>query len=266
MPFEELKQRHAAMWGSAPFERIAVTLAEMHEAIVDSVDGGPGKRWLDVGCGTGELAFVAAATGAEVVGADLSPGLVETARRQAAERDLGVTFEVGDAEALPYEDASFDIVTSSVGAIFAPDHRAVASQLARVCRPGGQLALTAWTSDGEVDEFFRIIGSYAPPPPPDAGVAASWGEPGYAESLLGEAFEVTVTQRDTPWRVESAEEMWTELSEGFGPIKTLLGALEPERAAAFEDELVTFFRGEETDAGISMARPYLLIDGRRRSG
>ena len=265
MPFEELKQRHAAMWGSAPFERIAVTLAEMHEAIVGSVDGGPGKRWLDVSCGTGELAFVAAETGAEVVGADLSPTLVETARRQAAERDVDVTFEVGDAEALPYEDASFDIVTSSVGAIFAPDHRAVASQLARVCRPGGQLALTAWTSDGEVDEFFRIIGSYAPPPPPDAGVAASWGEPGYAESLLGEAFELTVTQHDTPWRVESAEEMWTEISEGFGPIKTLLGALEPERAEAFEDELVTFFRGEETDGGISMARPYLLIHGRRRS-
>jgi SAM-dependent methyltransferase len=265
MPFEELKQRHAAMWGSAPFERIAVTLAEMHQTIVDSVDGGPGKRWLDVGCGTGELAFVAAATGAEVVGTDLSPTLAETARRQATERDGDVTFEVADAEALPYEDASFDIVTSSVGAIFAPDHRAVASQLARVCRPGGQLALTAWTSDGEVDEFFRIIGSYAPPPPPDAGVAASWGEPGYAESLLGEAFEVTVTQHDTPWRVESAEEMWTEISEGFGPIKSLLGALEPERAEAFEDELVTFFRDEETDGGISMARPYLLIRGRRRS-
>ena len=96
-------------------------------------------------------------------------------------------------------------------------------------------------------------------------MAASWGEPGYAESLLGEAFEVTVTQHDTPWRVESAEEMWTEISEGFGPIKTLLGALEPERAEAFEDELVTFFRGEETDGGISMARPYLLIHGRRRS-
>jgi SAM-dependent methyltransferase len=266
MPFEELKQRHAAMWGSAPFERIAVTLAEMHEAIVESVDGGPGKRWLDVGCGTGELAFLAAATGAEVVGADLSPTLVETARRQAAERRVDVTFDVGDAEALPYEDASFDIVTSSVGAIFAPDHRAVATQLARVCRPGGELALTAWTSDGEVDEFFRIIGSYAPPSPPDAGVAGSWGEPGYAESLLFDAFDVTVSRHDTPWHVESAEELWSEISEGFGPIKTLLGTLEPRRADAFEDELLALFRSEETGSGISMERPYLLIRGRRRSG
>ena len=100
------------------------TLADMHRAIVDAVDGGPGERWLDVGCGTGELAFMAVETGAEVTGSDLSPVLIETARRQAAERGLDVTFEVGDVEALPYGDASFDIVTSTVGAIFAPDHRA----------------------------------------------------------------------------------------------------------------------------------------------
>ena len=190
MAFEELKERHAAMWGSAPFERIAGTLADMHAAIVAAGNGAPGRDWLDVGCGTGELAFMAAATGATVTGADLSPVLIETARRQAAERGADVTFEVGDAEALPYPDGGFDIVTSSVGAIFAPDHRAVASELARICRPGGNLALSAWTSGGVVDEFFQIIGSYAPPPPPGAGIAASWGEPGYAEGLLGDDFEL----------------------------------------------------------------------------
>ena len=265
MAFEELKERHAAMWGSAPFERIAWTLADMHQAIVDAVEGAPGRDWLDVGCGTGELAFMAAATGATVTGADLSPALVETARRQADERGAGVTFDVGDAEALPYPDAAFDIVTSSVGAIFAPDHRAVASELARVCRPGGKLALSAWTSGGAVDEFFQIIGSYAPPPPPGAGIAASWGEPGYAEGLLGDDFELTITQRDTPWEVETAQEMWTEMSEAFGPIKTLLGALPPERAEAFKAELLEFFEREATESGISMDRPYLLIAGTRRS-
>ena len=264
MAFEELKQRHAAMWGSAPFERIAVTLAEMHQAIVDAVGGAPGKRWLDVGCGTGELALAAAATGAEVVGADLSPVLVETARRQAAERNVDVTFEVGDAEALPYGAATFDIVTSSVGAIFAPDHRAVAAQLARVCRPGGELAMTAWTSGAEVDEFFRIIGSYAPPPPPDAGVAGSWGEPGYAESLLGDDFELTIAAKDTPWEAESADELWTEMSGAFGPIKTLLEVLEPARAEAFEEELLEFFREEETEGGLLMSRPYVLVHGVRK--
>ena len=265
MAFEELKERHAAMWGSAPFERIAGTLADMHAALVGAVDGAPGRDWLDIGCGTGELAFMAATTGATVTGADLSPVLVETARRQAAERGVDVRFEVGDAEALPYPGRSFDIVTSSVGAIFAPDHRAVASELARVCRPGGNLALSAWTSGGSVDEFFKIIGSYAPPPPPGAGVAVSWGEPGYAEGLLGDDFDLTITQHDTPWQVETAQEMWTEMSEAFGPIKTLLGALPPERSEAFKTELLEFFEGEATESGISMNRPYLLIAGTRRS-
>lgn len=264
MAFEELKARHAAMWGSAPFQRIAGTLADMHRAIVDGVHGRRGDCWLDVGCGTGELAFMAAETGAEVTGADLSPTLVETARRQAAERGLEVTFEVGDVEALTYGDGSFDVVTSTVGAIFAPDHRAAASELARVCGPGGRLGLTAWTSGGEMDEFFRIIGSYAPPPPPGAGIAATWGEPGYAESLLGGSFDLTITEHDTPWTVADAEEMWAEMSEAFGPIKTLLGALPPDRAKSFERELLDFFRREQTDEGLSIARPYLLVLGVRK--
>ena len=263
MAFEQLKERHAAMWGSAPFERIAETLAHMHETIVASVSGAPGRRWLDVGCGTGELAFMAAATGADVTGCDLSPTLVETARRQAAAQGVDVTFEVGDAEALPYADASFDIVTSSVGAIFAPDHRAVASELARVLHPGGELALSAWTTGGEVDEFFRIISSYAPPPPPDAGVAASWGERDYVEDLLGGDFELALTEHNTPWE-EAPDVMWTLLSESFGPIKTLLANLPPERAEAFKAEMLAFFENEATETGVSMDRPYLLISGVRK--
>ena len=155
-------------------------------------------------------------------------------------------------------------MTSSVGAIFAPDHRAVAAQLARVYRPGGELAMTAWTSGEEVDEFFRIIGSYAPPPPPDAGVAGSWGEPGYAESLLGDDFELTITAKDTPWQAESADELWTEMSGAFGPIKTLLEVLEPARAESLEEELLELFREEETEGGLLMSRPYVLIHGVRR--
>jgi SAM-dependent methyltransferase len=264
MAFEELKQRHAAMWGSAPFERVAETLAEMHRFVVDAMEAGPGNRWLDVGCGTGELAFMAAETGAEVTGSDLAPVLIETARRQAAERGLDITFDEGDAEALSYGDASFDVVTSSVGAIFAPDHEAVASELARVCRPGGRLGLTAWTTGGVIDDFFRIIGSYAPPPPPGAGVAVSWGEPAYVESLLGASFDLTITSRSTPWRAETGDELWQEMSESFGPIKTLLGALPPERAESFEREMRAFFAGEQADGEVVLDRPFLLVYGRRK--
>ena len=133
MAFEELKERQAAMWGAGPFEQIADTLVEMHDSLIAAVDAKPGDAWLDVGCGTGELAFRAAATGATVTGCDLAPVLVETARRQATERGLEIQFEVADCENLPYADASFDILTSSVGAIFAPDHARVAAELARVC-------------------------------------------------------------------------------------------------------------------------------------
>lgn len=265
MAFEELKERHAAMWGSAPFENIAGTLADMHANVVAAMEGEAGKRWLDVGCGTGELAFMAVATGARVTGSDLAPNLVETARRQAGERGLDVAFEVGDAEALPYDDASFDIVTSSIGAIFAPDHEAVASQLARVCRSGGRLGMTAWTKgDGSVDRFFEIIGSYAPPPPPGAGIPIEWGEPEHCEKLLGPSFDLEITSHNTPWQVETAEEMWTEISENFGPIATLLRMLPPERAADFRQELIELFEEERTSDGVRMDRFYNLVVGTRK--
>ena len=154
MAFEELKERHAAMCGAGPFEEIADTLAEMHESLVAATGARPGDAWLDVGCGTGELAFRAAATGASITGCDLAPVLVETARRQAMAQGLAIPFEVADCENMPYADASFDIVTSSVGAIFAPITRrlppnspACASRAAAWhCRHGRPTAASATSS------------------------------------------------------------------------------------------------------------------------
>jgi 2-polyprenyl-6-hydroxyphenyl methylase/3-demethylubiquinone-9 3-methyltransferase len=252
------------MWGSAPFERIAGTLADMHETVVQELAGKPGERWLDIGCGTGELAMMASASGADVTGSDLSPTLVETATRQAAERGAEVTFLVADAEALPFEDASFDIVSSSIGAIFAPDHAQVAVELARVCTPGGRLGLTAWETGGSIDQFFQVIARYAPPPAPGAGVAADWGDEGYCRQRLGEAFELSFRHPNTPW-AETADEMYAQMAESFGPIKTLLGALDPERAASFRTEILKVFAGMDTgDGRVVFDRPYLLALGTRR--
>ena len=265
MAFEELKQRHAAMWGAGPFEVIAPTLAEMHEAIVEAADAGEGDAWLDVGSGTGELAFLAAATGASVRGCDLSPVLVETAKRQAAARGLEIPFEVGDVENLPYDDGAFDIVSSSVGAIFAPDHARAAEELGRVCKPGGRLALTAWTAEGRIGDFFRVIASYSPPPVEGAGAPTQWGDASYCEALLGPHFELEIQSLNTPWTAPSAEEMWDEFSTSFGPIVTLLGILEPERATAFRDDLVGLFEENTADGGdVVLDRPYLLVKGTRR--
>jgi len=265
MAFEELKQRHAAMWGAGPFEVIAPSLAEMHEAIVAAADADETDAWLDVGCGTGELAFLAAATGASVRGCDLSPALVETAKRQAAERGLEIPFEVGDVESLPFDDGSFDVVSSSVGAIFAPDHARTAEELARVCASGGRLVLTAWTTEGRIGDFFRVIASYSPPPVEGAGAPTQWGDAAYCEALLGPNFELEIESLNTPWRAESGQSMWDEFSSSFGPIVTLLRMLEPERAAAFRDDLVALFdERAEQDGEVVLDRPYLLVKGTRR--
>ncbi|MGI8974440.1 MAG: class I SAM-dependent methyltransferase [Gaiella sp.] len=264
MAFEELKQRHAAMWGSAPFERVAVSLADMHENVVRTLDGHAGERWLDVGSGTGELAFRAVATGAEVIGIDIASALVETARRQAGERGVDVHFQVADCEELPFDEASFDILSSSVGAIFAPDHERVAAELGRVCRPGGRLALTAWTANGPIGDFFKVIGSYSPPPMAGAGTSLQWGDRDYAEQLLGDTFELTFSEENSPWRESSAEELWELMATSFGPIKTLLSTLEPERAAGFREELLTLFAESQAADAIELDRPYLLVHGTRR--
>jgi ubiquinone/menaquinone biosynthesis C-methylase UbiE len=118
--FEELKQRQGVMWGSAPFENYAHWLAEMHDDVVERLDPKPGERWLDVATGTGEVAFRAAEAGAEVAASDLAPDLIETAKRLGAERALEIDFHLADCEALPYGDASFDVVSSAVGVMFRP--------------------------------------------------------------------------------------------------------------------------------------------------
>lgn len=264
MAFEDLKQRQAAMWGAGPFEVIAPSLLEMHETIVAAADADEGDAWLDVGSGTGELAFLAAATGASVRGCDLSPALVATAKRQAAERGLDIPFEVGDVENLPFDDGGFDVVSSSVGAIFAPDHARTAEELARVCASGGRLVLTSWTTEGRIGDFFRVIGSYSPPPVEGAGAPTQWGDAAYCEALLGPHFELEIESLNTPWRAESGQAMWDEFSSSFGPIVTLLRMLEPERAAAFRDDLVALFDESAEQGGeVVLDRPYLLVKGTR---
>jgi ubiquinone/menaquinone biosynthesis C-methylase UbiE len=138
MAFEELKAKQSVMWAIGPYERISEHLKIAHDHLLWALPPQPGERWLDVATGTGEIARPVARAGAQVTALDLAPELIETARAKAAAEDLEIAFEVGDAEALPYEDASFDTVTSTFGVMFTPDHAAAARELARVCKPGGR--------------------------------------------------------------------------------------------------------------------------------
>jgi ubiquinone/menaquinone biosynthesis C-methylase UbiE len=145
MAYEELKQRQSVMWGNGPYQRITETVADVHEIVVERLAPGPGDRWLDLGCGTGAVSERAAAAGADVTGIDLSPVLIGTAKERATELGLEIDYAVGDAERLELPDGSFDKVSSTFGIMFAPDHEAVARELARVTTPGGRIALASWT-------------------------------------------------------------------------------------------------------------------------
>jgi SAM-dependent methyltransferase len=263
MAQDELKARQAAMWGSAPFENIARTLDSMHRTIVAALGGGAGKRWLDIACGKGELARLAAATGADVTGCDLSPALVETAARQAREWGVAAAFDVADCESLPYPDASFDLLSSSVGAIFAPAHEAVGSEMARVCRPGGRLAMSVWVRTGHIESFFDLIDEYAPPPLPGAADPMDWSRLEYAEAML-QGFEVTASSHDATWTAPSAESMVDDFATSFGPMKTLLATLPGERADDLLARLRADFEAYRQGDSIVMARPYVLLEGVRR--
>jgi ubiquinone/menaquinone biosynthesis C-methylase UbiE len=167
MAHEELKQRQSVMWGAGSFDEVAEVLGDVHEAVADALLPAEGERWLDLACGTGRVAELAARAGATVVGIDLAPALIETARERARERGLEIDYRVGDAERLDdVDDADFDAVSSSFGIMFAPDQAEAAAQLARVTRPGGRIALANWSPDGSIGTFFRTMGPFQPAPPP----------------------------------------------------------------------------------------------------
>jgi SAM-dependent methyltransferase len=264
MAFEELKQKQSGIWGNGPYQRVSDHLKIAHDHLTRVFEPVSGEKWLDVATGTGEIAIRAAGAGADTTGLDLAPDLIETARERASEAGVDVTWEVGDAEALPYEDASFDTVTSTFGVMFAPDHEAVARELARVTKPGGRLGLLTWHPTEGVAAFFKVMGKYQPPPPPGVGSPFTWGDREHVTELLGDAFELRFEEGDCPQPAESGEAAWELFSTSYGPTKTLAESLDDEKREAMHREWVEYFDQFKTDDGISQPRPYVLVIGERR--
>jgi SAM-dependent methyltransferase len=264
MPFEQLKERHSVVWGTGPYERISATIADLQDELIARLEPRPGVRWLDSATGTGEVAKRAARAGADVVGLDLAPALIETATREAEAEGLDITYDVGDAEALPYEDASFDVVSSSCGVMFAPDHEAIARELARVTRQGGRVGLACWRPEGTMGDLFRVMGAYAPPPPPGAGSPFDWGREEHVTALLGEAFDLEFVSLDSILTAPSAEDVWELFSTSYGPTKTLADSLDDDRREALRRDFVELHAAYEGDQGLRMPKSYLLTLGKRR--
>ena len=264
MGFEELKARHSVVWGNGPYERVTNTIRDIHALVLERTEPKPGERVLDAATGTGAVAILAAQRGADVVGQDIAPALLETARERAAEEGVAVDFEVGDVEAMTYEDASFDVVLSTCGIMFAPDHDAVASELARVTKPGGRIALACWQPNTGMHDVFKIMGPFLPPPAPGVGSPFAWGDREHVRGLLEDAFDLSFEEHDSPLTLASGEAYWELFSTSYGPTKTAIEALEPDRREEFHQAWVAF--GEARREGDVMVhhREYLLTLGTRR--
>jgi ubiquinone/menaquinone biosynthesis C-methylase UbiE len=259
-----VKARQQATWSSGDFHAVAARIALTAEHLVDSADLHAGWRVLDVATGSGNAAIAAARLGCRVVGVDYVPALLARGRERAAAEGLDVELLEGDAEDLPFTDASFDAVVSVFGTMFAPDHEKTASELLRVSRPGGTIGLVSWTPDGFIGEMFRTISAHVPPP---AGVASPllWGTTAHLQELFGDEITALETQERTfTFRFTSAEELVDFFAAWYGPtLKALAAAPDP---AALRADLVELVRRHDRLGSGAVAIPstYLETVARRR--
>ena len=255
------KAQQSQVWGSGSWQKAAEALSPVHDELVARLAPRPDERWLDLATGTGAVALRAALAGARVTAQDLAPALVETARLLAAERGLEVRFDVGDAERLPYPDASFDVVSSAHGVVFAADHRSVARELARTCRAAGRLGLTVWLPDPGLAELWDRIPAERPA---GADRPRDWTRPEYVDELLGGRFELEFVEAVCPWSAESGEASWLRLITADGIAKAGVATLSAREHDALHRDWVEYFERHRDGDEVSVPRPYLLILGRRR--
>jgi len=254
-----VKQRQQQTWASGDYAVVGARIVLVAEQLCDSADLHAGWHVLDVATGSGNAAIAAARLGCSAVGVDYVPALLERGRRRAAAESLDVVFMDGDADALPFPKASFDAVTSVFGAMFAPDHRQTASELLRVCRPGGTIALASWTPDGFIGDLFRTTGAHVPPPP---GVPAPmlWGTEAYLLDLFGDAISsLDVTERTFTFRFPSAEHFVTFFRLWYGPTLKAFAALDEAGREALENDLTRLARKHDRldDGAIAIPATYV---------
>lgn len=265
----ELKARHRAMWSLGDYPALArAVIPDLGATLVEACGVQAGDRVLDVAAGSGNAAIPAAVAGASVVASDLTPELFESGRRQAADQGVQLEWVEADAEALPFEDASFDTVLSCVGVMFAPHHQASADELVRVCRPGGTIGLLSWTPEGFIGRMFATMKPYAPPPPPGAQPPPLWGSEDHVRQLLGDRVTDVVARRGTVTAdgFDTAEAFRDYFKAYYGPTIAVYRAISahPERVAALDRELVAL--GQEADRGAGqfvMEWEYLVLTCRR---
>ena len=262
----DIKDRQQKTWASGNYARIGDTLVIMGELLCEAVDVHAGDKVLDVATGSGNTAISAARRFCNVTGIDYVPGLIEHARKRAEAEGLQITFEVGDAEDLPYPDASFDVVLSTLGVMFAPDQEKVAEELLRICRPGGKIGLANWTPEGFIGNMFRTLGKHVLPPP---GIKPPplWGTEERLRELLGEGVaSLEVRQRSYMFRYPSSRHFVEYFRSYYGPTLKAFESLDPEGQEALAEDLEELFEQWNTagDATLIVPSDYLEVVAVRR--
>ena len=235
--FEAIKQRQQATWASGDFAIVGTTLQIVGESLAEAADVCADERVLDVAAGNGNATLAAARRFARVTSTDYVPHLLEKGAARAKAEGLDVEFKVADAEALPFDDGSFDVALSTFGAMFTPEHRKAAQELLRVVRSGGRIGMANWTPEGFIGQLFRLIGSYVPP---SAGLQspALWGTEPHVVELFGpQAFNIRCERRSFNFRYRSAAH-WIEVFRNFyGPTHKAFASLGADRQESLTKDL-----------------------------
>ena len=260
-----LKARLKATWMSGDFDKIAQVIAAGGAEFIARLQLTPSARLLDVACGTGNLSLPAARAGAVVTGVDIAPNLLATARARAQAEGVHIQFDEGDAEALPYPDAAFDEIVTMFGAMFAPRPHLVAAELARVCRPGGRVAMANWTPAGFIGQLFKITSQYVPPPPMPSPLL--WGDEATVRERLRDGFtDLQFTRRDLimafPMTPPEAVEFFRAW---YGPTQRAFAALDEAGQTALRRDLERLWTEHNcaTDGTTRIVAEYLEVRATR---
>jgi len=260
--FTAIKTRQKAAWASGDYAVVGTTLQIVGETLCEAADLRAGERVLDVAAGNGNATLAAARRWCEVTSTDYVPALLERGReRAAAERLHGIEFRDADAEALPFDDGSFDVVLSTFGCMFAPNPPRVASELLRVCRAGGRIGMANWTPDGFIGQLFKTLGKHVPPP---AGVTspALWGSRAHITELFGDnAIEIATNVRQFNFRYRSPEHMLEVFRGYYGPVLKAFAALDVAGQQALAGDFLGLMHkmNRATDGGLVLPSDYLEI-------
>ncbi|KQV79344.1 SAM-dependent methyltransferase [Massilia sp. Root351] len=253
--YAAIKVRQQGTWASGDFAVIGVTLQMVGESLAEAADIRAGQQVIDIAAGNGNATLAAAHRFAKVTSTDYVPALLEKGRARAAAEGLAVEFQVADAEALPFGDASFDAALSTFGIMFAPNHAQSSSEMLRVLRPGGRIGMANWTPEGFIGQLFKTIGQHVPPP---AGLKspAMWGTEGYLNELFGaQAASIQAQRKVFNFRYASAAHWLQMFRDFYGPVHKAFAALDEAGAQALERDLTALLERCNTAGAASLIVP-----------